>query len=164
GLPAPLPDVLGLALRWEQETGPAELLLATTGHGLVGRHLLRPARKWSPGFYGSLLPYEANGRHVLLGALAREPALPADLELLARAVRRRPITLDLVVATETGPWERFGELVLTGPARSDGSEPIRFEPARHPIAELPPAGAFQRMREPVYAAVQSVGRRGGVEQ
>ncbi len=62
GLPPPLPDLLGLALRWRQpSTGDAgaeataELLLATTGHTTLGRHLLRPATHWSPTFYGSLL-------------------------------------------------------------------------------------------------------------
>ncbi|NDU72024.1 DUF1990 family protein, partial [Actinomadura sp. DSM 109109] len=63
GLPPGLPDVLGLALRWRQPqhvgqppTGDAEvpsspeLLLATTGRTRLGRHLLRPARHWSPAF------------------------------------------------------------------------------------------------------------------
>src|SRR4051794_17635044 len=42
GLPAVLPDVLGLALRVPAEHGPADLLLSTTGLGPAGRFLLRP--------------------------------------------------------------------------------------------------------------------------
>ncbi|WP_165969441.1 DUF1990 family protein [Actinomadura sp. KC06] len=175
GLPPVLPDVLGLALRWTQpqaDTGPgasdragdqatAELLLATTGRSVLGRHLLRPMTKWSPAFYGSLLTYRVGDRRVLLGAVARRTHLgPADLETLARAVDERPLLLDLVVATEFGPWERFGELRLTGPAHSDDREPMRFNPARHPIQELHPAGLLQQVRGSTYASVQRVAHHG----
>jgi len=162
GLPPPLPDVLGLALRWEQpaddraeEACVAELLLASTGQGLLGRHLLRPRWRWGPAFYGSLLPYAVDGRRLFLGAVARPTrTVPADDAALARAVDERPLLLDLVLATEFGSWERFGGLVLTGPARSDDSAPTRFNPARHPIPGLPPAGPLQRIRGATYTAVQ----------
>ncbi|MDL4819823.1 DUF1990 family protein [Actinomadura opuntiae] len=163
GLPPPLPDILGLALRWRQpEDGgaPSELLLATTGHGRLTRHLLRPAVRWGPGFYGSLAPYAAGDRHVLLGAVARRP-VPSGLGALARAAAERPIALDLVVTTELGRWERFGELILTGPGRTDDREPVRFNPARHPIPGLRPAGPLQQVRKRTYDAVQHVDRRAG---
>ncbi|HEX6471314.1 MAG TPA: DUF1990 family protein [Streptosporangiaceae bacterium] len=135
----------------------AELLLATTGHGLLGRHLPRATTRWSPAFYGSLLPYAAGDRRILLGAVARRAGtVPADTAALARAVAERSIALELVVATELGPWERFGELLLTGPVRSDGREPMRFNPAWHPIPGLPPAGLLQQVRGPTYAAVQQL--------
>ncbi|MFB4305282.1 DUF1990 family protein [Actinomadura sp. GTD37] len=158
GLPPALPDILGLAMRWRQPPdGDAELLLATTGRTPLGRHLLRPATRWSPAFYGSLLPYRAGDRRLLLAAAARRnPAVPADLTALARAVDEWPLPLDLLVATEFGAWERFGELRLLGPARGDDSEPGRFDPARNPIRGLAPAGWFQQVRGPTYAAVQQV--------
>ncbi|MEW2354080.1 DUF1990 family protein [Spirillospora sp. NPDC029432] len=167
GLPPALPDVLGLALRWRQpRSGDAEaeaigeLLLATTGHTRLGRHLLRPATRWSPAFYGSLLAYRAGDRRVLLGAVARRGRIvPAGLAPLARALEEAPALLDLVVATEFGSWERFGELRLQGPARSDGSEPMRFDPARNPVQGLLPAGLLQQVRGPAYAAAQRVARR-----
>ncbi|MFG2088940.1 DUF1990 family protein [Spirillospora sp. NPDC048824] len=170
GLPPALPDLLGLALRWRQpqgrdaEPGPtAELLLATTGHSRLGRHLLRPAARWSPSFYGSLLAYRAGDRRVLLGAAARQAGtIPAGLPALAGALDDRPLLMDLVVATEFGPWERFGELRLQGPARSDDREPMRFDPARNSISGLSPAGLFQQVRGPTYATVQQVARRAGV--
>ncbi|MEV5831195.1 DUF1990 family protein [Spirillospora sp. NPDC052242] len=162
GTPDAFPDVLGLALRWSQDGDggeDAELLLATTGHGPLGRHLLRPATRWTPGFYGSLFAYRAGDRRVLLGAAARGPRIrPAGLAGLARAADARPLLFDLVVATEFGPWERFGELRLTGPARTDARAPIRFDPARRPVRGLPPAGLLQRVRGPAYAAVQDVAR------
>ncbi len=169
GLPPALPDLLGLALRWRQPpaggTEPettAELLLATTGRTPLGRRLLRPATRWSPAFYGSLLAYRAGDRRVLLGAVARrDHAVPAGLAALARSVDERPLLLDLVVATEFGAWERFGELRLLGRPRGDDSECMRFNPARNPIRGLPPAGLFQQVRGPTYAAVQRVSRRIG---
>ncbi|WP_176406108.1 DUF1990 family protein [Actinomadura sp. BRA 177] len=169
GLPPPLPDLLGLALRWRQpSTGDAgaeataELLLATTGHTTLGRHLLRPATHWSPTFYGSLLAYQAGDRRILLGAVARRhQTVPADLAALARSVDEQPLLLDLVVATGFGPWERFGELRILGPARGDDHESMRFNPARNPIRGLPPAGLFQQVRGPTYDAVQHTARRTG---
>ncbi|MFA1554158.1 DUF1990 family protein [Actinomadura chokoriensis] len=168
GLPPPLPDLLGLALRWRQPPAgdaaeaTAELLLATTGHNPLGRHLLRPAARWSPAFYGSLLAYRAGDRRILLGAVA-PPAhhVPADLTSLAHSVDERPLSLNLVVATEFGAWERFGELRLLGPARGDGNGSARFNPARTPIRGLPPAGFFQQVRGPTYDAVQHAARPTG---
>ncbi|TDB94810.1 DUF1990 family protein [Actinomadura sp. 7K534] len=164
GLPVALPDILGLALRWPQaDTGDgstAELLLATTGHSVLGRRLLRPMSRWSPAFYGSLLAYRVGDRRVLLGAVGRrEPAVPARLDALAHAADERALQFDLVVATEFGRWERFGELRLTGPARGDDEHPMRFNPARHPIHQMPPAGLLQQVRGPTYAAVQYTARR-----
>ncbi|OLT34790.1 hypothetical protein BJF79_32935 [Actinomadura sp. CNU-125] len=96
---------------------------------------------------------------MLLGAAARRPrTVPSGLAALARAVDERPLLLDLVVATEFGPWERFGELRLTGPARTDERAPMRFDPERHPVPGLRPAGVLQRLRAPVYAAAQGAAR------
>lgn len=174
GVPSPLPDVLGLALRWEPrrpdarndagvgEEGNAELLLATTGRTLLGRRLLRPTMKWVPGFYGSLLPFEAGDRRVLLGAVSRDRrTIPADADTLARAVDEHPLSLDLVVATELGKWHRFGELTLTGPAKweREGVEPLRFQPTRHAICGLRPVGLLQYVRGASYSAAQRVPAR-----
>ncbi|TYK53383.1 DUF1990 family protein [Actinomadura decatromicini] len=163
GLPSALPDILGLALRWTlpnpetDDLDTVDLLLATTGRTILGRHLLRPMNRWSPAFYGSLLAYRVGDRRVLLGAVARGPRrAPADLATLAQALDERPLLFDLMVATEYGPWERFGELRLTGPAQNDEREPMRFNPTLHPVPELHPAGLFQQIRGSTYAAVQQV--------
>lgn len=177
GLPPPLPDLLGLALRWQQRSDAApastvparrgsadtdtdvtaELLLATTGRSVLGRRALVPAATWAPAFYGSLLPYEAGGIRLLLGAAARHtPGVPADRSSLQRAVELRPLVLDLVVTTPGGPWEKFGEVELSGPARDDSTEPLRFDPARRPVPGLTTVGLLQEVRGPTYAGVQRV--------
>jgi hypothetical protein len=47
GLPAPHPDVLGMALRIPTQPGQfGDVLLATTGTGLLGRYVLLPTRAW----------------------------------------------------------------------------------------------------------------------
>ncbi|MEU4550250.1 hypothetical protein [Nonomuraea dietziae] len=169
GLPAPLPDVLGLALRWQQPvagaTGPAsDLLLATTGHTMAGRRLLRPATRWAPGTYGSLFTYATGSGRVLLGAVARRSwSSPADFDALAHAIEQRPLLFDLVVASPAGPWERFGVLELDGPALQDVTEPMRFNPIRHPIPGLNPAAWHRQLREPAYVAAQRTPHRTGVE-
>ncbi|MEV4062622.1 hypothetical protein [Nonomuraea dietziae] len=171
GLPAPLPDVLGLAVRWPQPAAGAtvarltsDLLLATTGHTVAGRRLLRPATRWAPGMYGSLFAFATGSGTVLLGAVARRSwSLPANFDALARAVEQRPLLFDLVVASPSGPWERFGVLRLEGPAQQDLAEPMRFNPIRRPIPGLNPAAWHRRLREPAYVAAQRTPHRTGVQ-
>ncbi|WP_049563192.1 hypothetical protein [Nonomuraea sp. SBT364] len=157
GLPPPVPDILGIALRWEQAAATPELLLAGTGHTVLGRRLLRPATAWAPGVYGSLFPYEVGGRRVLLGALPRAGRrLPARFDVLADAVVGGPLLFDLLVAAPSGPWRVFGQVELTGPARTDAERPTRFNPVRHPIPGLRPAGWLSDVRGAAYVGAQRV--------
>ncbi|TDD11690.1 hypothetical protein E1292_04005 [Nonomuraea deserti] len=156
GLPPPLPDILGLAFRWQQHDTTADLLLATTGHTTLGRRLLRPATRWT-GMYTSLSPYQAGERTVLLGALLHTPApLPATLDTLARAVESGPLRAELLAADPWGPWHLFGQVELSGPAIGDADMPMRFNPLRHPIPGLSPAGWLNEVRDAAYVAAQQV--------
>ena len=69
GLPAPVPDVLGLALRLKALGTQHDLLLATTGMRPGWRHVLFPRRHALRAPYGSLLPYDAAGHRVLIAAV-----------------------------------------------------------------------------------------------
>ncbi|MEU4579431.1 hypothetical protein ACBI99_13970 [Nonomuraea sp. ATR24] len=153
GVPPPLPDILGIALRWEQ----SDLLLASTGHTVLGRRLLRPARAWAPGLYSSLFSYEVGGRRVLIGALPRAGRrLPARFDALARAVADGPLLLDLLVAAPAGPWEVFGQVEVAGPARTDAERPTRFDPVRRPVPGMRQAGWLSEVREAAYSGAQQV--------
>ncbi|HUR07193.1 MAG TPA: hypothetical protein VM347_31925 [Nonomuraea sp.] len=153
GVPPPLPDILGIAVRWQQNDATADLLLATTGHTTLGRRLLRPATRWT-GMYTSLFPYQANQR-LLLGALLHTSTpLPATFDALARSVEHGPLVLELLVAAPSGPWQLFGQIELTGPAMPDC--PMRFNPLQHPIPGLRPAGWLNEVRGAAYEAAQHV--------
>ncbi|TDE58644.1 hypothetical protein E1295_05270 [Nonomuraea mesophila] len=154
GVPPPLPDILGLALRWEQEGETADLLLATTGHTALGRRVLRPSTRWT-GMYGSLFPYQVGERRLLLGALLHLPAgLPATIDALARAVEHGPLRAELLAAGPGGPWSLFGQVELSGPAAGDAELPTRFSPLRRPIPGLRPAGWLNEVRDAAYVAAQ----------
>ncbi|MEW9552946.1 hypothetical protein [Nonomuraea sp. NPDC050783] len=156
GVPWPLPDILGIAFRWQQEGTSADLLLATTGRTVLGRRLLRPATRWT-GLYTSLFPYRAGERRLLLGALLHTPdRLPATFGALARAAEDGPLVLELLAAAPSGPWELLGQVHLTAPAAPDEDRPMRFNPLRHPIPGLPPASWLNEVRDGAYAAAQQV--------
>jgi hypothetical protein len=161
GTPPPLPDFLGLALRWQQEDATAEVLLATTGHTVLGRRLLRPATRWT-GLYTSLFPYEAAGRRLRLGALLQAgQSLPARFDALAAAAEHGSLVLDLVVAAPSGPWRLFGRVELAAPAMTDADLPTRFDPVRHPVPGVRPAGWGNEVRSAAYVAAQRVPDQAG---
>ncbi|MGW6130471.1 hypothetical protein ACWFNE_10650 [Cellulomonas sp. NPDC055163] len=156
GLPVPLPDVQGLALRLDGTDGPSDLLLSTTGLGRVTRFLLTPHRAPSGGAYGSLLPYATPTGPVLLVAVPGPRVLPTGLDALAAALAAEPWHLRLGFAS---PWERrwheFGELVVDGPAQATVDSVLRFDAALHPLPGLPLEAWVARLREPSYAAART---------
>ena len=81
GLPKPLPDVLGLAVRLVDVHGPnrhQDLLLVTSVDAPVLHHLILPGPLGTYGqSYSSVLPYRLGDRLALVGALPRRP----DFEL-----------------------------------------------------------------------------------
>ena len=107
GLPGAVPDILGLTLRVELPSGHADLLLATTGQGLLSRFVLVPRRDPSAA-YGSLMAY-------------RTPTGPAWLRAHVRST-----AIALLVGGPTGRWWRFGDISLE---EAKGDDPvISFDP------------------------------------
>jgi hypothetical protein len=153
GLPAALPDVLGLAVRVPAEPGSADLLLSTTGLGPAGRFVLQPRFTPTGARFSTLMPYRGGQGPVLVAARARAPArLPARTEDLRDALAGSPWALDLLVATPLGRWHRFAELELRPAARGPLDTPeIRFDPVLH----VPPGAGTYRwaalLREPSYS-------------
>ena len=141
GLPGPLPDVLGLALRTRGPGGAHDVLLASTGTGALTRFLLVPRRDAARSGYTSVLPYRSPRGPVLLAAVPAGPwpGAGARFRLLAAPVR--------------GPWEPFGELHLHGPL--DGPDAVMDV---DPVLGAPPGlavpAALAAVRGPAYAAAR----------
>ena len=134
GLPPPLPDVLGLAMRVSTGGSPGDLLLSTAGRAPGMRHLLVPRRNPWTATYTSLTPF-ATAKGALMVA-----ALPIGDQAFA-----------LAVATVRGPWRRFAVLSLPS---LDGAEDDRvgFDPVLHPLPGLRVPPGLDRLRRDAYAA------------
>ena len=137
GLPAALPDILGMALRILDADGPHDLLLASSGVAPGPRFLLLPRRQ--PGTtYGSLFPYRTPAGNVLLSAM------PTD----------DPLVFGLYVASPLGPWDRFGTLRLEANPSTSSDALVDLDPVVNPLPGLALAPAFAALREPSYAAAR----------
>lgn len=143
GLPRALPDVLGLALRFERADRRHDLLLATTGSRPVARNLLLPRLDPLAARYTTLFPYAAAGALVMLAA---EPdrAAAAGAEPAFR----------LLVASPLGGWRPFARLTL-GPLEEARDEAVDFDPVLNPLPGLRLPHALRLLREPAYAAARA---------
>lgn len=155
GLPASLPDVLGLALRLGNDEG--DLLLSTTGIGVPGRFLLQPRMTPTRALFGTLMPYRGRTGPVLVAARTTTPGrMPAQMETLRRSIAATPWRLELMWATPRSRWHRFGQLELTSPTGPADTSALRFDPVLRP-----PRGAHtydwtRALREPSYSRARGV--------
>lgn len=134
GLPAPLPDIHGLALRLDLPQGQVDLLFATTGTGRVTRYVLRPRRSARHPMT-TLMPLRTPQGALHLGLA---PVRPGEWQVTAATPRDRR-------------WMPVGRLVAgSGPVGPDPDPPIRFDPVRN----VPPGTATYRwvrlVRDPAY--------------
>lgn len=132
GLPGPLPDVVGMAVRVELDGGrTADLLFASTGWGRLTRFLLNITRSADHPMT-TLLPYRTPSGPLVLGAR-----------------RTGPDTYELSCAIGTGAWRPFAGLVVPVDA-SATDERIDFDPVLRPVPGLQTYGWVRRLREPAY--------------
>lgn len=137
GLPGPLPDVAGLALRLRRgQTRYADLLLASTGWNPLSRHLLLPALG-SDAPLSSLLPYRSPAGPLVIGARRQ----PGEEHRFA-----------LSWAVVGGRWHRFADLTLTDELPEDAD--VSFDPVLNPLPGLEQYGWVERVRERSYAAAR----------
>jgi hypothetical protein len=152
GLPEPLPDVLGIALRAVDADGPGrprDLLLASSAAPPVARHLLVPGVRFGRRICSSILPYRVPGGLLLLGAAMRDGASVAAMRAGAA-----PMAIDLLAASPTGPWRRVGTLTPQRRLRDAESAALGFDPW-HAGPDLQPAGFLNALRRPAYAGSRS---------
>lgn len=139
GLPGSLPDVYGLAIKIPDAWGEGadqDLLLATSGDGPVGRHVLRPARAPS-GRFSTILPYESHGETFVFGARADGEGDTITSE--------RGTTFALELASPGGGWRRIASVRLVDPfAGAVSYDPWNTSP------DMVPWGMLNAMRRPAY--------------
>lgn len=148
GLPAQLGDVLGVAIRLEQEQ---DVLLATSASPPPGRFLPLPARSFFGRTYSSLLPFLVDDRRLLLSARVTGDAAPAAdaWNELAEAAERAPLAIELSAAAPFGPWRPVASVATGGRLPDDETQALRFDAWRCE-GGLVPWGWINRLREPAY--------------
>jgi hypothetical protein len=159
GLPDPLPDLLGLAIKIPNANGPGrdqDLLLFSSASSPLARQTAVPATSFLDRHYSSISPYLVGGRPLLLGAVASRRVVydggTALAELDVAAVTGN-LTFDLQVATLVGRWRSVG-LVRVGTGLTDAeADGLRFNPWNTGPAMLP-FGIADAIRRPVYLAAQ----------
>lgn len=134
GLPSPLPDIHGLAVRVPVDDEYADLLFATTAWNRVGRHVLVPTMGAGPSLT-TLLPYRTAAGPVVIGA------------------RQSGSSYDLSWATVGGGWHRFAELRLSEPAAPDAV--VSFDPVLNRPPGLTPYAWVTALRERAYATARA---------
>jgi hypothetical protein len=145
GLPRPLPDIHGCAVRLIDAYGPArhqDFLLASSLGGPLLHHLLVPTRGFWSRPYSSVLLYALDGDIMVVGALPPRPS--------AVGHGRR---LTLAVAKPLGTWRPVGEIRLGDPVPLEEGERIRFHPWNTGPG-IRPWGPFMRLRDPAYRGSQ----------
>jgi hypothetical protein len=161
GLPAGLPDLLGLAVRVPHEERPIDLLLSSTGRGPLLRWVPLPRRDAAV-TYTSIMGYRSDAGTLRIAALPEDDDAPAEPDELAAEVGARPARFVLAAARGTEPWRPFGRLVLSGP-RDPLDPDVGFDAVRHPPPGLAADGPMARFRAPAYARARerrTVSRRG----
>lgn len=157
GLPAPLPDLLGFAVRLPGAAGspaPVDLLLSSTGRGRLTRWL-PVLRRDAAVPYSSIMGYRSAAGPVFLAALpdpgaGRVTAEPGPVVEAARAGR---LAFTLAAARGAGEWQPFGRLRLLGPGPEVDPD-VRFDAVRNPPPGLVADGPMARFRAPAYAAAR----------
>lgn len=153
GLPSALPDVYGLALRWDHHGRAVDLELSSTGIGVPGRYLLVP-RLTPAHTMSSILPYRSARGPVLLCARTVSPrALPADVAALREAVHATPWHVRLYFASPAGKWHPFADARLHS-ARPDDDPDLRFDAIRNLLPGAGTYGWVRALRQPSYRLAQ----------
>jgi hypothetical protein len=160
GIPRPLPDVLGLALRIEAAHGAGrhqDLLLASTFPRRRVAYLPVPVTSFFGPLFSSLLPFRLDGELALVLARSTAPQPPErKLEPLAEVEQASPtasVRFDLAVGPVARPGRRFGTVELGERLSSEQASRVRFNPyntgTRAELVWLP-----NRLRDPAYRGSQ----------
>lgn len=141
GLPSPLPDIGGLALRFHPDAAAGsrgDLLFASTGTGRLTRWFLQAHLDPARSALTTLLPLSSASGPVLFSLAP---------------VGDGPTAYQLSWARPRGNWTPLGRLSL-GAALTPEDPPIRFDAIENPVPGLTNYPVVARLREPSYAAAR----------
>jgi hypothetical protein len=167
GLPEPLPDALGVAIKLPDAHGPGvdqDLLLTSSTDRPLLRRLLFPARSFVRGAFSTALPYDLGDDRVVLllvpahtghrrptdgnGHRTTRGALP---EL--RAAAADGLGFELRTARSFGRSQPLATVTVGPPLPDDQTEALRFNPWTTGPG-IRPAGWLNLLRDAAYRASQ----------
>ena len=146
GTPGGLPDVYGLAIKFPDAWGAEEdqdFLFVTSADAPAARHALVPTIAPLSCRFSSILPFDLDGRALILGAKAvqRDAASKDDL---------RDATFSIDAAAPLGRWQQAGTVAVT--RRFEGD--VSFDPWNS-SPRLVPSGVLNALRLSAYAGSRS---------
>jgi hypothetical protein len=166
GLPEPLPDALGVAVKLPGAYGPGndqDLLLTSSTDRPLLRRLLFPATSFVRGAFSTALPYELGGKRVVLllvpahtdgsqsAGAVRRGGRAALAELNAAAAGG--LRFELRTASSFGPSQPLATLTTDQPLSPEQTEALRFNPWTTGPG-IRPAGWLNLLRDTAYKASQ----------
>jgi hypothetical protein len=171
GLPEPLPDALGVAIRLPDAYGPGvdqDLLLTSSADRPLLRRLLFPARSFVRGAFSTALPYDFGRERVVLllvpvltsdgrsaGGAGHRAVGGALAEL--RAVAAGGLQFELRTARSFGRSQPLATVTVGESLSADQTEALRFNPWTTGPG-IRPYGWLNLLRDAAYRASQR-GRR-----
>ncbi len=135
GLPDPLPDFEGFAIRFDDPR--SDLLFASTGTGPVSRFVLVPRLAGSHGPQTTLLPVSSPSGSMMFRVTPLVQTAPTD---------GPPVRFELAVAHAGTDWTTFGMLDV----RWGEDQPMRFDPVENLLPGTEQYPLVRMMREPAY--------------
>lgn len=173
GLPEPLPDALGVAIKLPDAHGPGadqDLLLTSSTDRPLLRRLLFPARSFAHGAFSTALPYDlGNDRVVLLLVPAHSSAgrsADGDRHHAAggalaelRAAAAKGLGFEIRTARTFGRSKALATLRIGPPLPAEQTEALRFNPWNTGPG-IRPAGWLNLLRDAAYRASQRGRSRG----
>jgi hypothetical protein len=162
GLPAPFPDVLGLAVRLPGPGGPIDLLLSSTGRGPLLRWVPLP-RQDAAVPYTSIMGYRSDAGILRIAVLPEVDSAPSEPAALTDEVVVHPLTFAIAAARGAHRWRPFGRLTLTDAHRPRDPD-LRFDAVLHAPPGLSADGPVARFRAPAYARAREQRTAGGVSR
>ena len=156
GLPEWAPDPCGIGLRIPNAYGEGrhqDILMVSSARGSVLRHAVLPSRGFSDRPYSTLLPYELQGRLIVIGARAAGPGPGPRLADL-RAREQTELEFVLEVASLRDDWRPLATLSLQHRLPPGETERLCLDPT-NTGGGLRLAGFLNRVRGPSYRGSQS---------